>query len=63
MVSLVKIQDLVNLVEPPLGVLSASPSVRQRQNDEMELDAGEEELKPSAQGGQDSPNGANIGLG
>ena len=41
--SLVKIQDLVDLAEPPLGGLSASTSTGHRQNDEMELDAGEEE--------------------
>ena len=40
---LVKIQGLVDLAEPPLGGLSASTLVGQRRNNEMELDAGEEE--------------------
>lgn len=53
----------MDLVEPPLGGISTSMSAGQRQNDEMELDAGEEEKEPSAQGGQDSPGEANIGLG
>ena len=61
--SVVKIQDLVDLVEPYLGGLSASTSAGQRRNDEMELDAEEEESKPSAQDGQGSPIKANIGLG
>ena len=53
----------MDLVEPPLGGLSASTSTGQRRNDEMELDAGEEEQEPNAQGGQDSLDEANIGLG
>ena len=40
---LVKIKDLVDLAEPPLGGLSASTFVGQKRNDEMELDTGEEE--------------------
>ena len=51
MCSLVKIQDLVDLAEMPLGGLSASTSADQRRNDEMELDAGEEEHEQNAQGG------------
>ena len=53
----------MDLAEPPLGVLSTSTSVGQRQNDEMELDGGEEEQEPSAHGGQGSLDKANIGLG
>ena len=34
-----------------------------RRNDEMELDAEEEESEPSVQDGQDNPDKANIGLG
>ena len=41
--SLVKIKDLVDLVELPLGGLSASTFASQRRNDKMELDAREEE--------------------
>ena len=40
---LVKIQDLVDLAEPPLGVLSTTTSSSQMRNEEMELDAEEEE--------------------
>ena len=61
--SQVKIHDLVDLLEPPLGGLYASMFVDQRRNDEMELDAGEEEQDPNAQGRQDNPDKANIGLG
>ena len=43
MCSLVKIQDLVYLVDPPLWGLSASTTTGQRRNEEMELDAREEE--------------------
>ena len=35
---LVKIQDLVDLAEPPLGSLSAIMSTRQRCSEDMELD-------------------------
>ena len=61
--SLVKIQDLVDLAKLPLGGLSSSTCVSQRWNAKMELDAGEEEQDPNAQGGQDSLDEANIGLG
>ena len=46
--SLVKIQDLVDLAEPPLGGLSASTSVGHRRSDEMELDVEEEEPEKNA---------------
>ena len=61
--SLVNIQDLVDLDGPPLGGLYASTSAGQRRNEEMELDVGEEEQEPSAQGGRESPGEANIDLG
>ena len=60
--SLVKIQDLVDLADLPLGGLSTSTSTGQRWSNEMELDAEEEKSEPSAQGGQDSPSEANIVL-
>ena len=46
--SLVNIQDLVDLAEPPLGGFSMCTLTGQRQNDEMELNAGEEEQESSA---------------
>lgn len=49
--SLVKIQDLVDLAEPPLGGLSTSTSSSQMRNGEMEMDAGEEEQAQNTQGG------------
>ena len=61
--NLLKIHDLVELVEPPLGGLFASTSVGHRWNDKMELDVGEEEQEPNVQGGRDSPDETNIGLG
>ena len=61
--TLVKIQDLVDLVEPPMEGISASTSAGQWWSDEMELDANEEEPKKNAQDAPDSPGEANIGLG
>lgn len=60
---LVKIKDLVDLAEPPLGGLSAATSARQRCNEDMELDAEEEELERNSQDTLNSPSEANLGLG
>lgn len=45
MCGLVKIQDVVDLAEPPLGGLSAETSTRWWHSEDMELDAEEEELE------------------
>ena len=63
MCGLVKIQDLLDLVEPPLGGLSSATSVGQWCSEDMELDVEEEELEPNSQGSSDNPNETNIGLG
>ena len=63
MCSLVKIQDLLELDEMPLGGLSASTSSGQMRNEEMELDVEEEEHAQNTRGGQGNPREANIGLG
>ena len=61
--SLVKIQDLVDLVETPLGGLSTMTSSGQMRNEEMDLDEEEEEQAKDTPGGKDSPGEANLGLG
>ena len=64
MCSLVKIQDLVDLAEPPLGGLSATTSSGQMRNEEMELEAEEEEEDAQdTQAGQGSPREANLSFG
>lgn len=60
--TLVKIKDLVNLGELPLGGLSVSMSAGQMWNDEIELDMGKEQ-EPNAHGGQDRAGEENIDLG
>lgn len=60
---LVKIQDLVDLAEPPLGGLSAATSTGQRRSEDMELDVEEEESEQNAQDTPDIPGEANIDLG
>ena len=61
--SLVKIQDLVDLAEAPMGGLSVAISVGQRWSEDMELDAKEEEPEKNVQDAPDNPSEANIGLG
>lgn len=61
--SLVKLQDLVDLGEPPLGSFAAMTSSSQMKNEAMELDEEEEEHVEDTQGGQCSPVEANLGLG
>ena len=61
--SLVKIQDLVDLVEPPLGGLSVSTLDGQQWSEEIELDAEEEEPDQNVQDDPNSSSEANIGLG
>ena len=49
--NLVKLQDLVDLVEPPLEGCSTMTSSSQMKNDAMELDKEEEEHVEDMQGG------------
>ena len=58
-----EIQDLVDLAEPPLGGLSVATSTRQQRNEDMELDAEEEEPEKNSQETPDSPDEDNLGLG
>ena len=60
---LVKIQDLVDLAEPPLGGPSTATSTGQQRNEDMELDAEEEEPEQNSQDPPDSLGEANIRLG
>ena len=60
---LVKLQDLVDLVEPPLGGFLAMTSSGQMKDEAMELDEEEEEHEEDMSGGQGSPGEANLGLG
>lgn len=61
--SLVKLQDLVDLVEPPLGGTPAMKTSRQTKEEAMELDDEEEEQEEDTLGGQRSLREANLGLG
>ena len=61
--TLVKIQDLVDVVEPPLGGLSTTTSSGQIKNEEMDLNEEEKEHVKDTWGGQGSPREANLGLG
>ena len=57
--SLVKLQDLVELGEAPLGSFAATTSLCQMKNEAMGLD---EEHVEDTRGGQGSPGEANLNL-
>jgi hypothetical protein len=63
MCSLVKLQDLVDLVEPPLVGFSETTSSGQMKNEAMELEEEEEEHMEDMWRGQGSLGEANLGLG
>ena len=61
--NLVKLQDLVDLVDPPLGGTPATIVSEHTKEEAMELDDEEEEQEEDTSGGQRSPGEANLGLG
>ena len=61
--SLLKLQDLVDLVEPPWGGSSSATAMRQPLGEVMELDEGKLDKEEATSGGQHSPGEANLGLG
>ena len=61
--SLVKLQDLLDLAEPPLGSFAATASLGQMKNEVMGLDKEEEEHVEHTQGGQGILEEANLDLG
>ena len=58
-----KLQDLVDLVEPPLQGTSAVTALGQTKEEAMELDDDEEEQEEDMLGGQHSPREANFSVG
>ena len=61
--NLVKLQDLVDLTEPPLGGTSTMETSRKMKDEVMELDDEEVEREEDATGRQCSPKEANLSLG
>lgn len=61
--SLVKLQDLVYLVEPPLGGTPATTTLGQSKEEAMELDDEEEDQEEATSRCQRIPKEANLGLG
>ena len=61
--SMVKLQDLVDLVEPPLGGTSGASTSDHPKDEVMELDEEDEYQDDATTGTQFSPGEANFGLG
>jgi hypothetical protein len=60
---MVKLQDLVDLAEPPLGGLSIATASGQPKGEAMELDDDDEEQEVDILGVQYNLGEANLGLG
>ena len=63
MCSMVKLHDLVDLVEPPWRSMVEASSSGQPQEEAMELDEAMENQDEEATEPPDSPSEANLGLG
>lgn len=61
--NLMKLQDLVDLVKPPLGGNPATRTSGQLKEEAMEMDDEEEEKEEATLEGQHSLGEGNLGLG
>ena len=61
--SMVKLQDLVDLAEPPLGGSFVVIASGKPKGEAMELDEDDEEQEEDMSSRQHSPEKANLGLG